>query len=250
MNVSLYQAASALNANNRWQEIIAENLTSSSIPGFRHQEVTMEAVEAGLLQSPGAALGGQPQRFLLPRAAVSTNFGVGEMQRTDNGTDAAIEGPGFFAVQMPDGSTGYTRVGQFRVDATGQLVSRQGHPVLGENGPILLDPRNHEPVTISPKGEVNQGTELKGQLKLVEFDQPELLTSVGGVLFLAQNPAAVENPAANSTVWSGWIERSNTSPMLEMANMITAMRAYESSQRVIQLQDERMGRTISELGTP
>src|SRR5437868_6798651 len=131
MNVGLYQAAAALNANSRWQESIAENLASSSIPGFKKQELSFRAIAAGLV--PAATQGNQ--HFSLPHAAPATNFSAGELKFTGAKTDVALEGSGFFAVQMPDGATAYTRDGEFQMNASGQLVTKQGHAVLGEAGP-------------------------------------------------------------------------------------------------------------------
>ena len=96
MNVSLFQAAAALNANSRWQESIADNLAASSIPGFKKQDLSFGAVEAGLM--PSSANG--PQHFSLPSAGVSTNFEPGEMKFTGVKTDVGLEGRGFLAVQI------------------------------------------------------------------------------------------------------------------------------------------------------
>src|SRR5437764_128357 len=150
MNVSLYQAAAALNANSRWQESIAENLAASSIPGFKKQELSFSAIAGGMMSASTQ----HPQRFALPHAATATNFSAGELKFTGAKTDVALEGHGFFAVQMPDGTTAYTRDGEFQMNASGQLVTKQGHPVLGEAGPIQLDPTTSAPVSISATGEV------------------------------------------------------------------------------------------------
>src|SRR2546427_11629811 len=106
MNVGLYQAAAALNANSRWQEVIAEILSAASIPGYKKQELSFGAMQAAL--TPGA---NAPQRPSLPRPTVATNFQAGELKFTGVKTDVALEGRGFLAVQMPDGATGYTRDG-------------------------------------------------------------------------------------------------------------------------------------------
>ena len=250
MNVSLFQAAAALNANTRWQESIAENLASSSIPGFKRQELSFAAIQAGLMPPTAAHPSGSLAHFALPVASVTTNFGTGEMKRTNVETDVAIEGPGFFEVQLPNGATAYTRDGEFQPNGQGQLATKQGYLVLGESGPIQLDPSNGGPISISQTGEFNQGAETKGKLKVVDFNDPHLLTSIGGGLFLANNPniQTAEVPSVN--LRSGFLENANTSATGEMVNLISAMRQYEANQRIIQMQDDRMGRTISELGNP
>jgi len=243
MNIGLYQAAAALNANSRWQEAIAQNLASSSIPGFKKQDMSFGAVAAGMMPAPAQGL----QHFALPNAAPATNFKSGELKFTGVKTDVALEGNGFFAIQMPDGATAYTRDGEFHVGTSGQLVTKQGHAVLGEAGPIQLDPGNPAPISISATGEVSQGAELKGTLKAVGFNDQSLLTPISSGYFLATNPY-VKATAASATFHQGYLEGSNTSPTAEMVHLITAMRMYEANQRVIQSQDDRMSHAIAELG--
>lgn len=250
MNISLYHAASALNATDRWQELIAENLASSSIPGFKKQELSFGAVAGGSLGPTDPARMDMPQSFSLPQASPVTSFSAGQMRFTAAATDVAIEGEGFFEVQLPNGSTAFTRDGEFHISPQGQLVSKQGYPVLGDGGPVEIDPENGEPISISAEGEVSQGADLKGKLRITEFENRNALTQVSGGLFLATDPRAGARPAIEGTVRQGWLEGANTSPVAEMANMITAMRTFEANQRAIQIQDERMSKTITELSTP
>jgi len=246
MNLGLYQAAAALTANGRWQESIAQNLASSSIPGFKKQELSFKAIEAGL--KPGAAPAAGAQSFSLPHATTATNFSAGELKFTGVNTDVALEGNGFFAVQMPDGATAYTRDGEFKMNASGQLVTKQGHAVLGETGPIQLDPSNPAPVSISAEGEISQGSDVKGTLKAVTFNDQSLLTPINAGYFLASNPNLKPQPATGASFHQHYLEGANTSPTTEMAHLITSMRMYEANQRVIQAQDDRMGKAITELG--
>jgi len=248
MNVSLFQAAAALNANSRWQESIAQNLASSTVPGFKKQELSFSAIQAGLMSPNSAKVSGISSHFLLPKANVTTNFLPGEMKRTDLNTDVAIQGPGFFEIRLPNGTTGYTRDGEFQPNAQGLLTTKQGHFVLGDTGPIQLDPNNSEVLTVSPTGEISQGAELKGKIKLVDFNDLQLLTPIGGGIFLATNSNLQPVQVANPSLRRGFLEGANTSAVSEMVNLISAMRMYETNQKVIQMQDDRMGRAISELG--
>ncbi len=247
MNVSLYQAASALNASSRWQEVVSENLASSSIPGYKRQDLSFSAVQAGMMSGSQGALA---QHFSLAQANTSTNFQPGELRATWVKTDVAIDGKGFFAIQMANGATAYTRDGEFQINAQGELVTKQGHPVLGESGPIRINLTDPNPISISATGEVSQGGQVQGKLRIVDFNQPQLLTSTGGGYFMAQSPDLVPNEIAKPSLRQGYLEGANTSSVAEMANLITVMRGFEANQRVIQIQDERMGRAISELGNP
>jgi flagellar basal body rod protein FlgG len=243
----MLQAAAAMNANARWQEIVSENLAAASIPGFKKQEASFDAVQAGFV-TPTTL--NPAQRIALARANTTTNFQQGAMKATGVKTDVAIEGPGFFEVQLANGATAYTRDGEFQLNAQGQLVTKQGYRVLSEAGPIQLDLSNPAPLSISPTGEVSQGADLKGKLKISDFDRPELLTSVGGGCFLADNANLQSRPVEQPALRQGFLENANTSVVAEMANLITTMRGFEANQRVLQMHDERIGRAIEELGTP
>lgn len=248
MNVSLSQAAAAMNTNSRWQDVIAQNLASSSIPGFKKSELSIAAVQAGLMPSNGLNSSGSAQFFSTPQSTVTTNFRNGEMRFTGNKTDLAIEGEGFFAVRLPDGSTAHTRDGEFQMNAQSQMVTKEGYAVLGSAGPIQLDRNNPAPVSISATGEISQGADIKGKLKLTEFPKPETLTQISNGYFMS-DPSEIGQDST-ATLRQGYLEASNTSVVGEMANLMTAMRTFEANQRLIQMQDERMGKTISELGNP
>lgn len=245
MNVSLYQAASAMNADARWQEIISDNLASASIPGYKKQDLSFSAVQAGLIPTANGAA-----QFSLPQVNAVTSFQQGELRRTGMPTDVAIDGSGFFAVQLPNGANGYTRDGEFHINAQGQLVTKLGYPVLSNGGPIQLDRNNPAPLSISATGEVSQGQDSKGKMKIVEFAKPQLLQPNGGGIFLAQDSSLVPQDLTQPSLRQGFLESANTSPVTEMANLISVMRSYEANQRLVQIQDDRMGRAITELGNP
>jgi len=250
MNVSLYQAAAALNANSRWQEVISDNLASSSVPGFKKQELSVAAVQAGLLPASSLNSPNGPQFFSMPHASASTSFASGDFQFTGNKNDVAIEGSGFIQVRLPNGSFASTRNGEFQLNPKGQLITKEGYAVMGQGGPIQLDPSNADPISIASTGEVSQGANLVGKLKINEFNNPALLTQISGGYFIAGNNPNLHPNAGpvTSTVRQGYIETSNTSVVREMANMMTAMRMFEANQHVIQIQDDRLGKVISELG--
>jgi flagellar basal body rod protein FlgG len=240
MEVSLYQAAAAMNATERWQDLIAQNLTVASTPGARKQEVSFSAVAAGLMTSGQASV--------IPAVVATTNFKQGELRPTNGPLDFALEGKGFFTVQLPNGQNAYTRDGEFHLDAQGQLVTKQGYPVMSDSGLVAMDPNNSSKLNVSATGEISQGTDTKGKLLLTNFNRPQLLTATGDGLFLANNPALQPVPTTDTHVRQGFVEQANTSPTLEMSGLITAMRMFESNEKVLQMQSDRMSRTISELG--
>jgi flagellar basal body rod protein FlgG len=246
MNVSLYQAASALNAMDRWQETISENLASSSVPGFKKQDFSFAAVQAGLHPVPASA--GASRAVLMSGGQASTNFQPGEFRITGVKTDLAVDGKGFFEVQLPNGATAYTRDGEFHVDSQGQLVTKEGYRVLGDSGPIALDLNNYTEPSVSTAGEISQGTDIKGRMRLTEFSNPQSLTRMGGGYFTADNPNVNAAPSTASTVRQGALELANTSVVMEMANLMTAMRTFEANQRMAQIHDDRIAKAIADLG--
>lgn len=236
-----------MTANASWQEAISENLASASIPGFKKQDLSFDAVQSGVMSQANP----DPRvQFTLPRFSQSTNFSQGAVRPTGVPTDVAIEGKGFFTVQMPDGATAYTRDGEFHLNATGQLTTKQGNLVLGDGGPIQLDPKLGGNITISPTGEISQGDEVRGKLKVVDFNQPNDLRQVGGGCFVATTPGMQPIEAPLTKLRQGFLEGANTSPTMEMASLIGVMRGFEANQRMMQIHGDRMSRTISELGNP
>lgn len=241
MNVSIYQAAAALNANARWQESIASNMASSSVPGFKKQNLSFATIQAGLNPAQAAAM---------PTLTTATNFQQGELKFTGSATDLAIEGQGFFEVQLPNGDHALTRDGAFHLNAQGQLVTAQGCTVVSPSGPIQIDRNNPAQLSISATGQVSQGADIKGQIKLTNVDKPQLLQSIGNGSFLARDPKLKTTDATDARLHQGYLENSNTAPVVEMAQLINAMRQFEANQKVVQNQDDRMNRAITELGNP
>jgi flagellar basal-body rod protein FlgF len=231
VNVSLYQAAAAMSANARWQEVISENLASASIPGFKKQDMSFDAVQSGIMSQ--ASPDGRVQ-YSIPRASSSTNFTQGSFRETGVNTDVAIDGKGFFEVQMPSGASVYTRDGEFH----------------GEGGPIQIDTKAGGPISIAATGEISQGADVRGKLKVVDFNRPERLTQVSGGQFTNNDPSVQPVEVPTTSVRAGFLESANTSAVNEMSNLIGVMRSFESNQKIMQVHSERMAKTISELGNP
>ena len=240
MDVSLYSAAAAMNATERWQDMIAENLSMAGVPGAHARAMSFSAVAAGQAKIANHAV-------VLPQTSVSTDFTQGELRGSVNPMDCALQGPGFFTVDTGDSVKGYTRDGEFAVNKSSQLVNKQGLLVLSEGGPIRIDPTNKSPVTISQDGVVSQGALINGKLAIAEFARPQNLTSAGGGIYRNNDPNVLPVPAQKTQVRSGNSENSNVAPILAMVTMITAMRLFESNQKVMQMGGERMSKAITEL---
>jgi flagellar basal-body rod protein FlgF len=234
-----------MNATARWQEIIAENMATAQVPGYKRQDVKFETIPAG--QVPvGSVKGTGSTEYVMPRAVVGTDFQPAGFRATGVETDLALDGQGFFAVQLPDGNVGYTRDGEFHRTPAGGLVTKEGFAVLGDNGPIQLDANNPR-LFISLNGDITQGQDQRGKIRVVNFSDPTKLTATGAGYYTNTDPTMKETEMANAVMRQGFLELSNANTVAEMTHMINALRMFEMNQKVVQSQDERMGKTITEL---
>ena len=253
MNLSLYSAATGMEAQQLNLNTIANNLANVNTPGFKRSKIEFQDL---LYQKPTRASGtdsgggnivptgaevGNGTRV----AATSKVFTQGQLTATGEKLDVAIQGDGFFEVQRPDGTLGYTRDGSFKLNAQGQVVTVDGLPVLSGFQPV---PAGASSVTISENGSVTVQTASGSnsyRLTLARFANPAGLQSLGGNLYAetaASGTPETGQPGEQgygSTV-QGYIESSNVNIVEEMVNLITAQRAYEINSKSIQASDEML----------
>jgi flagellar basal-body rod protein FlgG len=177
----------------------------------------------------------------------------GTVSPTEKDLDLAVSGEGYFAVQLPDGRTGYTRDGSFDRDANGLMVNVDGYQVQ----PGITIPDNANNLTISADGIVQAyvGTDTTptqlGQLQLYRFTNPTGLESVGDNNFVATSAsgeaqAGTPNEEGMGHIMQGYLEEANVNPVTEIADLIAAQRAYEMNARVITGADEML-QSVSQL---
>ena len=253
---SLSIAKTGLEAQQTQLDTITHNLANSATHGYKRSRAVFEDMLYQNVRQAGANETAQNQ---LPTglqlgtgvraAATARNFGQGSLNQTGNPLDLAINGQGFFQVQMPDGSMAYTRDGSFQVDAQGQLVTSAGYPV----SPAIGIPPNTLSVTIGKDGIVSAqvaGTAVPqqvGQLQLASFVNPAGLDPRGGNLFAetaASGPPEAGNPATNGlgAINQGALEASNVNVVEELVAMIQAQRGYEINSKAIQTADQMLAR--------
>ena len=167
----------------------------------------------------------------------------GAVERTGRPLDVAIKGDAFFAVQSPAGER-YTRNGAFEVNAQGQLVTSDGHVVLGENGPIAINLQEGE-IRLAADGTISTDQGQRGKLRLVRFADPRTLENQGANLFSASVPG--QPAGATSRLEPGAIERSNVKPIVEMSRLIEVNRSYTSIASAIARMDELRRSAVSRL---
>lgn len=254
-------AATGMQAQQLNVEVISHNIANINTTGYKQQRAEFQDLLYENLRRPGAP--SSDADTIVP-AGVQLGLGVktaavyriesqGSLLMTENPLDIAIEGDGYFPIDLPDGDIGYTRAGSFQLNAQGQIVTADGHPV--QPG-IIVDPTATE-VGINASGEVlvklpgQVQEQVVGQIQLANFANVAGLEAIGDNLFReteASGAANLANPGTNGlgTVRQGFIEASNVNVVGELTNMITAQRAYEMNSKVIQTTDE-MYRTITQM---
>ncbi|MFT3783261.1 MAG: flagellar hook-basal body protein [Nibricoccus sp.] len=249
MNIGLYQSAASLSALERWQEAVAQNMTSSQVPGYRKRTVEFSGLEMGQLQTdPKSRISdGNAAAALFPSSRLGVSFQPGETTPTRRDLDLAIEGDGFFEVQMPDGSRGYTRAGHFQLNAQRTVVTNDNMPVLTEGGtPIVLQPENGA-LAISMDGAITQGDTQLGRVSVVRFADNQKLVPLGNGVFVAGDELSAER-VERPVVLQGYTEASNVSPLHEMISLVQIARAYEANQKVITSRDQNFQKALDALG--
>ena len=242
----IYNNAASLTTLEKWQASITQNLVASKVAGFKKSNFAIESDDKVKTnynpeQSAARHTGGLPVR------TTSINFTPGEIEQTQKPTDIAIDGPGFFQIQGADGNNLYTRNGEFQFNNENTLVTRHGLQVMGDGGPITIDPEQGA-VTVAKDGTISQGNNLLGRLQLFNFDDPQGLTRVEGGYFEAPEGAAPQ-PLEEGQVVQGAIESSNVLPMEELVSLIQVARAYEASQRSMLSHDDLISKAINSLGS-
>src|SRR5262245_48390758 len=169
-------------------DVVANNIANLNTAGFKSDGAVFEEYISPTARSENFMNADQPVSFVHDRATW-IDLSQGPLERTGNSLDIAINGKGYLAVQTPRGER-YTRNGALQVNSNGELVTSEGYQVLGESGPITLQPKDRN-ITISEDGTVsvregnNTIDSLRGQLRIAGFDQPGRLQKDGSSVFLA-----------------------------------------------------------------
>ena len=257
---SLWIAKTGMDAQQMNLDVVSNNLANSATTAFKRVQPLFQDLLYTTIRSTGSAANAQN---LLPTglqvgagSAITsterTNIQGGLVQ-TGNQLDLAIQGNGFFQVQLADGTTAYTRNGQFSRSATGQIVTSSGNVV----SPGLTIPLSSSTITISTTGVVSStdtaGTVTQvGQLSMANFVNPAGLVAVGGGNYIvspASGNATNGLPGQNGfgVMNQYYIEQSNVNVAEELVNLIAAQRAYEINTRAVTASDQILQR-VSQMG--
>ncbi len=167
----------------------------------------------------------------------------GSLEQTGNPFHVGLNGSGFMGIEMPGGETGYTRDGNFQRRADGALVNSSGYPVLGQGGPLIL-PQSATEIVIDESGIVSDQNGTIGQLQIVEFENVQELEAVGNNLYKTDSEA---NPAQETVARQGFLEKSNVNSVVEMTRMIKILRDYQSTQKLLESEHDRLRSAVQKL---
>ena len=254
MNAALWAAKTGLDAQQTEMAVISNNLANVNTTGFKEDRAAFEDLlyqnqtQAGAdtsqtTQSPsGMSIGTGVQVV-----ATEKDYSQGSLTHTGNPLDVAVQGQGFFQIQMPDGTLAYTRDGTFQTNAQGQLVTSSGYLLQ----PGITIPQGAQSVTIGNDGTVSvtlagqsAATQI-GQLQLANFINPPGLQPIGQNLLVqsaASGAPQTGSPGTNGlgTLTQGQLESSNVNVVEELVNMIQTQRAYEMNSKAINTVDQML----------
>jgi flagellar basal-body rod protein FlgF len=227
MGSGYYAACAGLRAQTQALELIASNVANISTTGYRGQQPIFRS----LLASSGHEIA-DPLNHAINDFGVlegsRTDLAAGNLERTGNSLDLAIEGKGFFAIQA-HGETLYTRNGNFQVSSTGQLTTGVGDSVLGEDKKPITMPSGE--ISISPDGTISASGAVAGRLQVVEFAPGTIPMAAGNSYYSV--PAAAVRTAADSNVRQGMLESSNVNSVKAVVDMIAVQRHAEMLERAM-----------------
>ncbi|AAD07066.1 flagellar basal-body rod protein FlgG [Helicobacter pylori] len=257
---SLYSATSGMLAQQTHIDTTSNNIANVNTTGFKKSRADFNDLFYQAMQYAGTNTSnttlspdGMEVGLGVRPSAITKMFSQGSPKETENNLDIAITGKGFFQVQLPDGTTAYTRSGNFKLDEQGNLVTSEGYLLI----PQITLPEDTTQVNIGVDGTVSvtQGLQTTsnviGQITLANFVNPAGLHSMGDNLFSITNAsgdAIVGNPDSQGLgkLRQGFLELSNVRLVEEMTDLITAQRAYEANSKSIQTADAML-QTVNSL---
>ncbi len=257
---SLYSATSGMLAQQTHIDTTSNNIANVNTTGFKKSRADFNDLFYQAMQYAGTNTSnttlspdGMEVGLGVRPSAITKMFSQGSPKETENNLDVAITGKGFFQVQLPDGTTAYTRSGNFKLDEQGNLVTSEGYLLI----PQITLPEDTTQVNIGVDGTVSVAQGLQttsnviGQITLANFVNPAGLHSMGDNLFSITNAsgeAIVGNPDSQGLgkLRQGFLELSNVRLVEEMTDLITAQRAYEANSKSIQTADAML-QTVNSL---
>ncbi|MFT4824345.1 MAG: flagellar basal-body rod protein FlgF [Cryomorphaceae bacterium] len=247
MSDAITALSSALNNDMAEMRSISQNLANLNTSGYKRQITAVSSFQQSIMsntQGPGSAVSLNQAATSLPRIEVYRDMTQGTLKFSGNSFDLAISGKGFLQVDSAQGVS-YTRQGSFTIDQQGRLSLATGETVVGEDGAIHLQ---NSPFTIDREGVVSQDDEIVNKLKLVTFEDPQLLNYRGSGLFDVPAGTTLAASEFEGQIMQGYLETSNVQSLDEMIKMIETTRHFETSHQILRGYDSMLDNAINVLG--
>lgn len=251
----LYTAYTGMANEQKRLDIISNNLANAATTGYKVQNVTSQSFDNLLtikVKDSSEAYNDRPIGHMslgVKLGEAYTDQSQGSLRQTGNTYDLALEGKGFFTIEVTDRagnvSTQYTRNGSFTMSNDGELVDMEGNHLIGESG-IITIPTDAANVVIDATGAIYADNAYVDTVKIADFEDYDYLTNVGDTRYKALD-GAVETLAAGS-VRQGYLEQSNVNVVTQMVNMISITRAYEANQKLISSIDKTLDLAANSVG--
>ena len=231
-------------------DVVANNIANLNTTGYKADSTVFHEYLMPVARA-GAFSGNDRQVSFVHDRATWIDLSQGPVEQTGNPLDVAISGNAFLTVQTPGGER-YTRNGAMQINGQGQLVTSEGLQVVGQSGPIVFQPTDHDisigiDGTISVREGQNTIDAQRGKLKLASFARPQLLQKDGTSTYAPPAGVTAQEVPAGVRVNQGVIEKSNVKSVMEMTRMVEITRAYTQIAGVLQNQSDMRKTAIDKL---
>lgn len=243
----IYTSGLGMTRETKRLDIVSNNLANASTTGFKSDGAVCGTFKKALNDVMVSGSRIDVANYTPDIVNTYTKFTQGSLRSTGNSTDLAIsnDDSAFFTVEDKSGNRLYTRDGAFILDKDDFLVTSEGYRVLNSDGGYINISGNEFGISVSGQISTNDG-EIVGNLLVSSFDNPETLNKVGDNMLEASPNSVIKD--FDGEIQQGYLEMSNVNTVNEMVNMIAISRAYEANQKVLQSQDEMLGKAVSDVG--
>lgn len=240
MQSSIYIALAAQRVMQHQLDTIANNVANMNTVGFRAESIKFDTLvnsaEADGINFPTVG-------------KITPSPTQGTLDRTGNPLDISLSGPGWFAIETPQG-TAYTRDGRLKIDTFGELRSVDNYPVLDAGqAPIVLNPDGGD-IEITEDGRIRQNNRIVGNIGVFELSEDQISSRFENSAFFTKSEPVPIAPGGATKVSQGFVETSNVDPLAQMAHLITVQRYFESLNAAVKDSEDSIDRTVREIGEP
>lgn len=243
----LYIASTGMLTQRKKIDVVSNNIINAETTGYKRDTASTRSFNEMFIErmndSTSASINNRvgSLSYGIYTDETITSFEGGSYEQTDNYLDISIQGSGFFTIMTPRGIR-YTRAGDFTVSSSGNLTTKDGYNVMGDNGPVIVGNGEFQ---VNTDGIIIQNNVNINKLSIAVFETTEALQKDGDNLYMGGNPTANVNQAV---VKQGYLESSNVNVGKEMVSMIEIQRAFEVNQRILKMIDESLGKAVNDVG--